>query len=45
VREPDKYADIPEEDIPTPLSDRWQRCAWRQACGIVQSWFSNEREN
>jgi len=27
VRKPDKYADIPEQDIPTPLSDRWQRCA------------------
>ena len=45
VREPDKYADIPEADIPTPLSDRWQRCAWQQACGIVQSWYSNERTN
>jgi IS605 OrfB family transposase len=45
VRQPDKYATIPEDDIPTPLSDRWQRCAWQQACGIVQSWFSNEREN
>ena len=45
VRQPDKYADIPEQDVPTPLSDRWQRCAWQQACGIVQSWYSNEREN
>jgi hypothetical protein len=45
VRKPDKYADIPEQDIPTPLSDRWQRCAWQQACGIVRSWYSNEREN
>ena len=43
VREPDKYADIPEADVLTPLSDRWQRCAWHQACGIVQSWYSNER--
>ena len=42
---PDKYADIPEADVLTPLSDRWQRCAWQQACGIVQSWYSNEREN
>jgi Putative transposase DNA-binding domain len=24
---------------------RRQRCAWQQACGIVQSWFSNAREN
>jgi putative transposase len=24
---------------------RWQRCAWQQACGIVQSWYSNAREN
>lgn len=45
VHEPDKYADIPEADIPTSLSDRWQRCAWQQACGIVQSWYSNERKN
>src|SRR5574341_2437178 len=45
VREPDKYADIPEADVPTPLSDRWQRCAWQQACGIVQSWYSNERKS
>ena len=44
VREPAKYADIPEADVPTPLSDRWQRCAWQQACGMVQSWYSNERE-
>jgi putative transposase len=43
LREPDKYADIPEADVPTPLSDRWQRCAWQQACGIIQSWYSNER--
>jgi Putative transposase DNA-binding domain len=45
VREPDKYAAIPEEAIPTPLSDRWQHCAWRQACGLVQSWYSNEGVN
>jgi hypothetical protein len=34
-----------EQGVPTPLSDRWQRCAWMQACGIVQSWYSNERVN
>jgi IS605 OrfB family transposase len=45
VRQPNKYADIPEQDIPTRLSDRWQRCAWQQACGIVQSWYSNQRQN
>jgi IS605 OrfB family transposase len=47
VRQPSKYADIPPDgqDIPTRLSDRWQRCAWQQACGIVQSWYSNERQN
>jgi IS605 OrfB family transposase len=45
VSQPNKYAHIPEQDIPTLLSDRWQRCAWMQACGIVQSWYSNEREN
>ncbi len=45
VRQPNKYADIPELDDPTALSDRWQRCAWQQACGIVRSWYSNERDN
>lgn len=45
VRQPNKYADIPEQDIPTRLSDRWQRCAWQQACGIVKSWYSNQRQN
>ena len=43
VREPNKYAALPEADRPTALSARWQRCAWQQACGIVQSWYSNER--
>ena len=41
VKEPDKYADLP--DLTTPLSARWQRCAWQQACGTVQSWYANER--
>ena len=45
IRQPDKYDHIPEQDIATTLSDRWQRCAWQQACGIVQSWYSNAREN
>jgi hypothetical protein len=45
VKEPDKYAAIPEQDVATSLSDRWQRCAWQQACGIVRSWYANEREN
>jgi len=45
IRQPDKYATIPEAEIPTPLSARGQRCAWQPACGIVQSWYSNEREN
>jgi hypothetical protein len=45
AREPNKYGLIPEAEIPTPLSARWQRCMWQQACGIVQSWYSNERTN
>ena len=45
MHQPDKYATIPEQEISTKLSDRWQRCAWQQACGIVQSWYSNVREN
>jgi hypothetical protein len=43
TREPDKYADIP--DLPNRLSERWLRCAWQQACGLVQSWYSTERVN
>jgi hypothetical protein len=31
--------------VSTALSDRWQRCAWQPAGGIVQSWYSNGREN
>jgi hypothetical protein len=27
-------------DQANELSDRWQRCAWQQACGIVRSWCS-----
>jgi len=42
MKEPLKYASLPSQDVPTPLSARWQRCAWQQACGIVQSWYSNE---
>ncbi len=45
TRQPNKYADLPEAEVPTRLSDRWQRCVWQQACGIVQSWYANEREN
>lgn len=44
-REPNKYAPLPEAEIPTTLSDRWQRCVWMHACGIVQSWYSNGRTN
>ena len=45
IRQPDKYDQIPEQEISTKLSDRWQRCAWQQACGIVRSWYSNARVN
>jgi hypothetical protein len=41
VRQPDKYAAIPETEVSTALSDRWQRCAWQPAGGIGQSWYSN----
>jgi hypothetical protein len=43
THEPNKYADYPQ--FPGVLSERWLRCAWQQACGIVQSWYSNERTN
>src|SRR5579871_1549545 len=42
-RTPDKEADLPLFE--TALSERWKRTAWRQACGLVQSWYSNERTN
>ena len=45
TRQPNKYADIPEAEVPTRRSDRWQGCAGQPACGIVQSWYANEREN
>jgi hypothetical protein len=45
IRQPDKYDQIPEQELSTQLSDRWQRCAWQQACGIVRSWYGNAREN
>jgi hypothetical protein len=44
VQQPNKHAHLPELDVPTPLSARWRRCAWQQACGIVKSWYSNERQ-
>jgi hypothetical protein len=44
-RQPNKYANLPEQDVPTSLSDRWQRCAWQPACGLVQSWYAKERGN
>jgi hypothetical protein len=45
VHEPNKCDDISEAELPTSLSGRWQRCAWRQVCGIVQSGYSNQRTN
>ncbi len=45
IRQPNQSADLPQEAVSTPLSDRWQRCAWQQACGMVQSWYSNEQQN
>jgi len=38
-----KYDPLPP--VETPLSARWQRCAWQQACGIMQSFYSNGRLN
>lgn len=37
-----KFGAIP--DISSALSERWKRCAWQQACGTVQSWRSNGRD-
>ena len=38
IRQLDKDDHLPEQEISTTLSDRWQRCAWQPACGIVRSW-------
>lgn len=43
LRDVNKYD--PLLPIATPLSARWQRCAWQHACGIMQSFYSNERTN
>jgi len=43
LRDVEKYDPLPP--ITAPLSTRWQRCAWQQACGIMQSFYSNERVN
>ena len=49
----EKYGEIPGDEanlIGSPssenqFSERWRRCAWQQARGIVKSWFANERIN
>lgn len=43
LRNKGKYDTLPP--VETPLSARWQRCAWQHACGIMQSFYSNERTN
>ncbi|MCP4104761.1 MAG: transposase [Desulfobacteraceae bacterium] len=43
LRDAGKFDPVPETE--TPLSVRWQRCAWQQTVGIMQSFFSNGREN
>jgi len=42
-RDVGKYVALPP--VETPLSARWQRCAWQHACGIMRSFYSNERTN
>jgi hypothetical protein len=29
----------------TKLSERYKRCAWQQAAGIMKSFYANNREN
>ena len=43
LREVKKFDPLPEAE--TVLSERYKRCAWQQAVGIMQSFFSNAREN
>lgn len=38
-----KFDDFP--DMESGLSERYKRCAWQQAVGIMQSFFSNGRHN
>jgi len=37
------YGKLP--DIHSPLSERYKRCAWQQAAGIMKSFYANNREN
>ncbi len=42
AEETEAFGAVP--DIGTKLSERWRRCAWQQACGIVASWRRNGRD-
>jgi IS605 OrfB family transposase len=42
-KKPNKFQDMPAFD--TPLSTRWRRCCWFQACGLIAGWYANKREN
>jgi putative transposase len=37
------YGNLP--DIHSELSERYKRCAWQQAAGIMKSFYANNREN
>jgi hypothetical protein len=37
------YGNLP--DINSELSERYKRCAWQQAAGIMKSFYANNREN
>ncbi|RKZ92947.1 MAG: hypothetical protein DRR19_02770 [Candidatus Parabeggiatoa sp. nov. 1] len=37
------YDDLPE--IPFELSERYKRCAWQQAAGIMKSFYANNYQN
>lgn len=43
TRDVNKYDKIPT--IATELSERYKRCAWQQAVGIMHSFFSNRHKN
>ena len=43
VKNVSRYGNLP--DIHSELSERYKRCAWQQAAGIMKSFYANNREN
>jgi putative transposase len=43
IKNVSSYGNLP--DINSELSERYKRCAWQQAAGIMKSFYANNREN